>query len=69
MRSLEREIAKLARKAVKEILTNTKKTVVVTPENLEGYLGVRSTATARPSSRTRSASSRVSPGPRSAASS
>jgi ATP-dependent Lon protease len=40
VRSLEREIAKLARKAVKEILTNTKKTVVVTPENLEGYLGV-----------------------------
>jgi ATP-dependent Lon protease len=40
VRSLEREIAKLARKAVKEILTNTKKTVVVTAENLEGYLGV-----------------------------
>ncbi len=40
VRSLEREIAKLARKAVKEILTNTKKTVAVTADNLEGYLGV-----------------------------
>jgi ATP-dependent Lon protease len=43
VRSLEREIAKLARKAVKEILTaapDTKKTVAVTAENLEGYLGV-----------------------------
>jgi len=40
VRSLEREIAKLARKAVREILTNTKKTVVVTAENLESYLGV-----------------------------
>jgi ATP-dependent Lon protease len=43
VRSLEREIAKLARKAVKEILTaapDTKKTVAVTADNLEGYLGV-----------------------------
>jgi ATP-dependent Lon protease len=42
VRSLEREIAKLARKAVKEILTTTdaKKTVAVTAENLEAYLGV-----------------------------
>jgi ATP-dependent Lon protease len=43
VRSLEREIAKLARKAVKEILTaapDTKKTVTVTAENLEAYLGV-----------------------------
>ena len=40
MRSLEREIAKLARKAVKEILIGTKQTVEVTPENLETYLGV-----------------------------
>jgi ATP-dependent Lon protease len=43
VRSLEREIAKLARKAVKEILTaapDTKTTVAVTAENLEGYLGV-----------------------------
>ncbi len=42
VRSLEREIAKLARKAVKQILTapDTKKTVTVTAENLEAYLGV-----------------------------
>ncbi|MBZ0210959.1 MAG: endopeptidase La [Hyphomicrobium sp.] len=40
VRSLEREIAKLARKAVKEILTEAKKIVVVTAENLESYLGV-----------------------------
>jgi ATP-dependent Lon protease len=46
VRSLEREIAKLARKAVKEILTAEKtsegqKTVVtVTAENLGSYLGV-----------------------------
>ncbi len=40
VRSLEREVAKLARKAVKEILTSSKKTIVVTAENLESYLGV-----------------------------
>jgi ATP-dependent Lon protease len=40
VRSLEREIAKLARKAVKEILLGTTKSVRVTPENLEHYLGV-----------------------------
>jgi ATP-dependent Lon protease len=40
VRSLEREIAKLARKAVKEILTSEKKTVTVSAANLESYLGV-----------------------------
>ena len=40
VRSLEREIAKLARKAVKEILTSTNKTVAVNLGNLESYLGV-----------------------------
>ena len=40
VRSLEREVAKLARKAVKEILLGTTKGVKVTPENLEQYLGV-----------------------------
>ncbi len=40
VRSLEREISKLARKAVKEILMGKTKNVVVTPENLEHYLGV-----------------------------
>src|SRR5690606_14403686 len=40
VRNLEREIAKLARKAVNEILTSEKKSVEVTPENIETYLGV-----------------------------
>jgi ATP-dependent Lon protease len=40
VRNLEREIAKLARKAVKEILVGTHTAVKVTPENLEHYLGV-----------------------------
>ena len=41
MRNLEREIAKLCRKAVTEIVKGKTATVVVTPENLEEYLGVR----------------------------
>ena len=41
VRSLEREIAKLARKAVKEIMANSeKKSVTVTAANLEEFLGV-----------------------------
>jgi ATP-dependent Lon protease len=40
VRSLEREIAKLARKAVKEILLGTTKAVRAAPENVEHYLGV-----------------------------
>ncbi|HRO51011.1 MAG TPA: endopeptidase La, partial [Hyphomicrobium sp.] len=41
VRSLEREVAKLARKAVKEILTSPdKKTVTVTADNISDYLGV-----------------------------
>jgi ATP-dependent Lon protease len=40
VRSLEREIAKLARKAVKEILLGATKSVRATYENLEHYLGV-----------------------------
>src|SRR5262249_54406650 len=40
VRSLEREIAKLARKAVKEILLGSTKSVRATGENLEHYLGV-----------------------------
>ena len=40
VRSLEREMAKLARKAVKEILIGTTTAVKVTLENLEHYLGV-----------------------------
>ena len=41
VRNLEREIAKLARKAVTEIVKGTSKTVEVTPEKLEGFLGVK----------------------------
>ncbi|MFO1106385.1 MAG: endopeptidase La [Amaricoccus sp.] len=41
VRNLEREIAKLCRKAVTEIVKGTTAKVVVTPENLEEYLGVR----------------------------
>ena len=40
VRSLERELANLARKAVKEIVGNKKKKVVVNPKNLEKYAGV-----------------------------
>jgi ATP-dependent Lon protease len=41
VRSLEREIAGLARKAVKDIVSGKKTTVEVTPENLGDYAGVR----------------------------
>jgi len=41
VRNLERELANLARKSVKEILMDGVKTVEVTPENLEKYAGVR----------------------------
>ena len=41
VRNLERELANLARKAVKEILMDGVKSVEVTPENLEKYAGVR----------------------------
>ncbi len=41
VRNLEREIAKLARKAVTDILKKKAKTVEVGPEKLEDYLGVK----------------------------
>ncbi len=40
VRSLEREINKLARKAVKELVTTKKKRIRVTEKNLEDFLGV-----------------------------
>lgn len=40
VRSLEREMMKLGRKAVTEILRTKKKSIKVTPENLADYLGV-----------------------------
>ncbi|MHA3915560.1 endopeptidase La [Halovulum sp. GXIMD14793] len=41
VRNLEREIAKLARKAVTKIVKGEAETVVVKPEDLEDFLGVR----------------------------
>ncbi|WP_420404888.1 endopeptidase La [Nisaea sp.] len=41
VRNLERELANLARKAVKEILMEGLETVEVTPDNLEKFSGVR----------------------------
>jgi ATP-dependent Lon protease len=41
VRTLEREIAKLARKALRRILEGKVETVVVTPENLHEFAGVR----------------------------
>ncbi len=41
VRNLEREIAKLARKAVTEIVKGTAKTVEITPDTLEKFLGVK----------------------------
>jgi ATP-dependent Lon protease len=41
VRSLEREIANVARKAVKEIVTKKSKKVPITRKNLERYAGVR----------------------------
>ncbi|MEM0899104.1 MAG: endopeptidase La [Pseudomonadota bacterium] len=41
VRNLERELMKLARKAVTDILRNDKQAVAVTAENIDDYLGVR----------------------------
>ncbi len=41
VRNLEREIAKLARKAVTKLVKKEEKQVTVTPENLETFLGVK----------------------------
>ena len=56
VRNLEREISNLARKAVKQILTDKAKTVAVTAENVADFLGVPRFATARRNSRIRSVS-------------
>ena len=40
VRSLERELSTLIRKAVKELMTSKKKTIAVTAANLSDYLGV-----------------------------
>ena len=41
VRSLEREISKLARKGVKDIVTKTKETIKIDEKNLNDYLGVK----------------------------
>ena len=41
VRSLEREISKLARKGVKEIVTKTKDTIKIDEKNLIDYLGIK----------------------------
>jgi len=41
VRNLEREIAKLTRKAVTKIVRGEEKKVVITPDNLEEFLGVK----------------------------
>ena len=41
VRSLEREIAKLARKAVTKLIKKESETVEITPDNLEEFLGVK----------------------------
>ena len=41
VRNLEREIAKIARKAVTKIVKKETEEVTVTPENLDDFLGVR----------------------------
>jgi ATP-dependent Lon protease len=41
VRSLERELSKLTRKAVKELMTSSRKAVKVTVANLHEYLGVQ----------------------------
>jgi len=40
VRNLERELATVARKAVKQLLTDDKKTIAVTADNLSDFLGV-----------------------------
>jgi ATP-dependent Lon protease len=41
VRTLERELARLARKALRKILENKAESIVITPENLGDYAGVR----------------------------
>ena len=62
MRSLEREIANLARKSLKEIVGGERKSVTIDAPTSATMPACASTATARPSSRTRSASSPALPG-------
>ncbi len=40
VRNLERELATLARKGVKELILSKKKTIKITPKNIEDFLGI-----------------------------
>ena len=69
VRNLEREISKIGRKAVKQLLLHpAEKTVTVDTKNLDKYLGVRRFRYGKAEETTASARSRASRGPRSAAS-
>ncbi len=68
VRTLEREIARLARKALRQILENKTRSVTITPDNLASSRACANIATASARRSTRSARSPGSPGPRSAAS-
>jgi ATP-dependent Lon protease len=68
VRTLEREIARLARKTLRQILEKKVEGVVITPENLGDFAGVRKFRHGKSDERRRSARSPASPGPRSAAS-
>ena len=67
VRNLEREIANLARKAIKQIVSGTTEKVTITNRNVENSPASANSASALPRTRTRSASSPAWPGPRSAA--
>ena len=56
----EREVAKIGRKAVKQLLLEKKdqKQIVVTPRNLDKYLGVKRFSATRARPRTRTALAR-----------
>ena len=62
VRNLERELASLARKAVREIVSKKAKSVQVTPKNLEKYAGVRKFRYGELEGEDKSASSPASPG-------
>ena len=67
VRNLERELATIARKAVKEILLNKEKKVKVSEKNIDKYLGVINTVMAKRKPKTISGLRPVWPGRKSAA--
>jgi ATP-dependent Lon protease len=67
VRTLEREIARLARKSLRRILEGKDKAITITPENLDDFAGVRKFRHGVSTKRTRSARSPVWLGPKWAA--